>query len=75
MIKPDAMPRIGAMLTVIGEHFSIAEMRLLRLTKKEAELFYEEHKERTFFGWVWDKTKNFHWCFLCFWYIYVSYSL
>ena len=53
IVKPDAVERnlIGGILAhVEGEGFRIAEARLARLTREEAKTFYEEHRERPFFG-------------------------
>jgi nucleoside-diphosphate kinase len=53
IVKPDAVERnlIGGILAhVEGEGFRIAEARLARLTREEAKTFYDEHRERPFFG-------------------------
>lgn len=53
MIKPDAVENghIGAILAKINEGgFRIVAMRMTALSKKDAEAFYEIHKERPFFG-------------------------
>jgi nucleoside-diphosphate kinase len=53
IIKPDAVRRnlIGQILSRIeGQGFQIRAMRLLHLTKAEAEGFYAVHRERPFFG-------------------------
>jgi nucleoside-diphosphate kinase len=52
IIKPDAVARhlAGAILQRIeNEGFQIRAMRLVRLTKSEAEGFYAVHRERPFF--------------------------
>ena len=52
IIKPDAVERnlIGKILTIIEANgFTIKGMKMLSLTKKEAEGFYYVHKERPFF--------------------------
>ena len=52
IIKPDAVARhlAGAIVQRIeGEGFQIRAMRLVRLTKTEAEGFYAVHRERPFF--------------------------
>jgi nucleoside-diphosphate kinase len=53
IIKPDAVERnlIGKILTIIEANgFTIKGMKMLSLTKKEAEGFYYVHKERPFFN-------------------------
>jgi nucleoside-diphosphate kinase len=53
IIKPDAVRRhlIGRILQRIeNDGFAIKAMRLMHLTKKEAEGFYAVHRERPFFG-------------------------
>jgi nucleoside-diphosphate kinase len=53
IIKPDAVERrlAGAILQRIEQAgFQIRAMRLVRLTRKEAEGFYAVHRERPFFG-------------------------
>jgi nucleoside-diphosphate kinase len=52
IIKPDAVARhlAGAILQRIeAEGFEIRAMRLVRLTKRQAEGFYAVHRERGFF--------------------------
>jgi len=52
IIKPDAVKHraIGAILQRYEkEHFRIVEMRLVRLTKADAEKFYAVHRARPFF--------------------------
>jgi nucleoside-diphosphate kinase len=53
IIKPDAFKKrvVGKILTRIeNEGFSIAGMRLHRLTLDEAKAFYIVHKQRPFYG-------------------------
>lgn len=53
MIKPDATERglAGKIISRIEEEgFNIVGMRLVNMTKTEAEGFYAVHKERPFFG-------------------------
>jgi len=53
IIKPDAVERglIGVIVKRIeDERFTIAGMRLVRLTKREAEGFYAVHRARPFFS-------------------------
>lgn len=52
MIKPGAVKNrhIGAILNMIEEAgFRISAIKSLKLSKDDAEEFYEEHKERPFF--------------------------
>lgn len=53
MIKPDAVEKkyIGAILEKIeSAGFKIVAMKYTRLSVKDAETFYEVHKERPFYG-------------------------
>ncbi|HSN83568.1 MAG TPA: nucleoside-diphosphate kinase [Polyangiales bacterium] len=53
IIKPDAVEQnnIGNILAMIQEAgLKILGMRMLHLTRRQAEGFYEVHKERPFFG-------------------------
>lgn len=53
MIKPDAVEKghIGAILEQItASGFSILAMKLTQMTQRDAEKFYEIHKERPFYG-------------------------
>ena len=53
IIKPDAVERnlIGNVLALIEKAgLKIVEMKMLHLTKEQAEGFYAVHKERPFFG-------------------------
>ncbi|HLP72797.1 MAG TPA: nucleoside-diphosphate kinase [Bacteroidales bacterium] len=53
IIKPDATGngKTGAILAMINEAgFSIAAMKMLRITKAQAEAFYEIHRERPFYA-------------------------
>lgn len=53
MIKPDAVENghIGAILEKINAAgFNIAAMKLTKLSKNDAEKFYEVHSERPFYG-------------------------
>src|SRR5918992_2391179 len=53
IIKPDAVERrlAGRILARIEEAgFTVRAMRLQHLTKREAEGFYDVHRERPFFG-------------------------
>lgn len=53
IIKPDAVEQnnIGNILAMIqGAGLEILGMRMLHLTRAQAEGFYEVHKERPFFG-------------------------
>ena len=53
MLKPDAVEKghIGAILEQINSAgFRIVALKLTQMTRKDAETFYEIHKERPFFG-------------------------
>lgn len=53
MIKPDAVKRnlAGAVLAMIQESgLKVVGMKMLQLSRREAERFYEVHKERPFYG-------------------------
>ena len=53
MIKPDAVKRglQGAILAMIQESgLKVVGMKMLHLSKQEAERFYEVHKERPFYA-------------------------
>jgi nucleoside-diphosphate kinase len=53
IVKPDAVEkrRAGAILQRIEEGgFRIVALRMTHLTKREAEGFYEVHRQRPFFG-------------------------
>jgi len=57
IIKPDAVERrlAGKILARIEDAgFTVRAMRLLHLTKREAEGFYAVHRERPFFGGLTD---------------------
>ena len=53
ILKPDAVANhhIGAILTRFEKaHLKIVGMKMIHLSKKQAEAFYAVHKERSFFG-------------------------
>lgn len=53
IIKPNAVRtgKTGPILAMINEGgFEISAMRMVRLTKSQAETFYEVHKEKSFFN-------------------------
>ena len=53
MLKPDAVEKghIGAILEQItASGFRIVAMKLTQMTRRDAEKFYEIHKERPFYG-------------------------
>ena len=57
IIKPDAVRKklAGKILARIEEAgFTVRAMRLMHMTKKEAEGFYAVHRERPFFGGLTD---------------------
>lgn len=52
LIKPDAVKRgiIGEILAVIeSENFEVIGLKMMRLSRSEAEAFYSEHKDKPFF--------------------------
>lgn len=52
MIKPDAVKgkHIGKIIDMIEQHrFEIIGLHKIRLTKKDAEIFYDIHKDKSFF--------------------------
>lgn len=58
MIKPAAVKanQVGAILNIIEEHgFIISAIKKLKMSKKEAQGFYIEHKGKSFF----DELANF----------------
>jgi len=53
IVKPDAFGagKAGKIIALLEEKgFSIKASRVLRMTKEQAGLFYEVHKERPFYG-------------------------
>jgi nucleoside-diphosphate kinase len=53
IIKPDAVEKnvIGKIITKFEENFlKIVAMKMIHLSKKEAEKFYKVHKERPFYA-------------------------
>ncbi|HMI94793.1 MAG TPA: nucleoside-diphosphate kinase [Polyangiales bacterium] len=53
IVKPDAVEknRIGAIVAMIeGAGLKVKAMRMMHLSKKQAEGFYYVHRERKFFG-------------------------
>jgi nucleoside-diphosphate kinase len=53
IVKPDAFGanKAGRILALLEEKgFSIVASRVLRMTKEQAGLFYEVHRERPFYG-------------------------
>lgn len=50
MIKPDSYMNIGKIINLIEESgFTIGNMKMAKMTRQEAELFYAEHKGKPFF--------------------------
>ncbi|MBK9300583.1 MAG: nucleoside-diphosphate kinase [Bacteroidetes bacterium] len=63
MIKTDAVKdgHIGAMLAKINEAgFTIKAMKMTKLSAEKAGQFYEVHKERPFYGELWDFMSSGH---------------
>ena len=57
IVKPDAVAagHAGKILDrIIAEGFTVLDMRMVRLTKAEAEGFYHVHRERPFFSGLTD---------------------
>jgi len=53
MIKPEAVASgyTGAIIDkIIGAGFTVSAMRMTQLSRRDAEKFYEVHKERPFYG-------------------------
>lgn len=53
IIKPDAVKAgyTGAILSIVEEAgFTIRSLKMIRLTRQQAEAFYEVHRERPFYG-------------------------
>ena len=53
MIKPDAVEKghMGAILNKINASgFRIVSIKMTQMSKRDAEMFYEVHKDRPFFG-------------------------
>ena len=53
IVKPDAFGggKAGKIIALLEEKgFSVTASRVLRMTKEQAGLFYEVHRERPFFG-------------------------
>ncbi len=50
MIKPDGLKHMGEIMVMAEEDgFAIQKVKLTRLTKLQAEDFYQEHRDRSFF--------------------------
>ena len=50
MIKPCSVKNIGKIIDVIlKEEFQINRLKMSKFTKETSEIFYEEHKEKSFF--------------------------
>ena len=53
IVKPDAMAagNLGAILDrIASEDFHVVGLKMLHLSREEAERFYEVHRERPFFS-------------------------
>jgi len=51
LIKPDAFLKMGKIIDQINKDgFRIGRMRSLQLTRRDAQEFYAEHKDKPFFG-------------------------
>ena len=50
IIKPDGVRYLGDIISAIYENgFTIARMRMIRLSQNEVMYFYSEHKAKDFF--------------------------
>ena len=50
MIKPDAVDRAGLIFTrIVKEGFLVIEQQRFRFSRELAELFYAEHKNKSFY--------------------------
>lgn len=53
IIKPDAIRHLGDIISAIYENsFTIARMRMIKLSQNELMYFYSEHKSKDFFPYV-----------------------
>lgn len=52
IIKPNAVKHAGKILTILQEELvsNISYMKMIKFTKEQATIFYEEHKERDTFS-------------------------
>ncbi|MFN4245321.1 MAG: nucleoside-diphosphate kinase [Brevinematia bacterium] len=51
IIKPDVIQKrkVGEVISMIEKNFEIVEMKMVRISRKEAIEFYTEHKGKDFF--------------------------
>ena len=50
IIKPDAIRHLGDIISAVYENgFTIARMRMIKLSQNEVMYFYSEHKTKDFF--------------------------
>ena len=50
MIKPDSYLNIGRIINCVEEAgFTIGNLKMAKMSRQEAELFYSEHKGKPFF--------------------------
>jgi nucleoside diphosphate kinase len=53
IIKPDAIRNLGDIISAVYENgFTIARMRMVKLSQNEVMYFYSEHKAKDFFPYV-----------------------
>ena len=68
IIKPDAVKRhlIGAILGRFeSQGFRVVALKMVQLTKEQAEGFYAEHQGKSFFEPWWSICSLVRWWFLC----------
>jgi nucleoside diphosphate kinase len=50
IIKPDAIRNLGDIISAVYENgFTIARMRMIKLSQNEVMYFYSEHKSKDFY--------------------------
>lgn len=68
IIKPDAVKRhlIGAILGRFeAQGFRVVALKMVQLTKEQAEGFYAEHQGKPFLNRWWSICSLVRWWFLC----------
>ena len=50
MVKPDGIESLGKILSAVEDaEFMISKAKMTKLTRAQAAIFYQEHKQRDFF--------------------------
>ena len=50
MVKPDGIESLGKILSAVEDaEFMISKAKMTKLTRAQATIFYQEHKQRDFF--------------------------